>query len=226
MDNRTALRTGGIAAIVSAVCFLLANALLGSPPLGDDSLPKITAFLADKHDTFRASLFLAALALAGFLVFLGVIVALVRSREGAFSPHASIGALTGVATITGVMVSLSAVGAAAFRAGPAGNTQAVRALFDVSNELGTVVNATGAVSILVLTLGVRRYALLPSWAVIIGFVAAGLTLIGLFGVLSDSGAFVPGGVLAGLLPALAAMVWQLSWGIGLLRARGQDLPAA
>lgn len=225
MDNRTALRVGAIAGIGSPILFVLANLLLGAPPLGDDALPKVTAYFADKHDTIRFSLFLAALALAGFLVFLGVVVALVRSREGAFAPHASIGALLGVATITGVMVSLSAFGAAAFRAAPDGNTQAVRALFDFSNQIGTVINATGAVSILVLTLAVRRYALLPGWAVIIGFVAAALQIIGVFGLLCDSGAFVPGGIIAGLLPAVGAMVWQLSWGIGLLRTSGQALPA-
>jgi hypothetical protein len=216
MDESSARRTAGIAAIGFALLLVASFLLLGSPPAPDDPLPDVTSFLADKHDSLRISLLLVSLATASYLVFFGIVVALIRSREGAFAPYASVAALTGVATIVAITVTVTAFFGAGYRAGPDGNDQAVRALFDLSNELGTVANAVGAVSIGAAATAVRRFRLLPGWAATVGLVAAALTAIGLLGLLGDTGAFAPGGIVGGVIPALSAAVWALSWGIALI----------
>jgi hypothetical protein len=218
MDERAARRLGGFAGITFVVLLLVPFLMLGAPPAPDDPLPDITKFLVDKHDTLRISLLLVSLGLTAFLVFLGVVVALIRSREGVFSPYSSITALTGVVTIVGILVSLSAFYAAGYRAGPDGVQPAVRALFDFSNHLGTAVNAVGAVGIAAPALAVRRLGVLPRWAATVGLAAAALTLFGVLGMLGDKGAFAPGGIVGGLLPVVAVFVWVLSWAIALLRS--------
>lgn len=218
MDEGSARRTAGMAGIATGMLLVIAFVVPGAPPAPDDPLGDITSFFADKHNALRLSLVLISLAGAGFLVFLGVMVALIRSREGAFAPYATVAALTGAATIIAVTVTLSAFIGAAYRAGPDGNEQAVRALFDFSNALGTVVNATGAVAMTAASLAVRRFRLLPGWAATTGFVAAGLTAIGELGLLGDKGAFAPGGIVAGLAPTAGALLWTVSWGAALLRS--------
>jgi hypothetical protein len=225
MDEGSARRTAGIAGIATGLLLLVAFVVPGAPPAPDDPLRDITSFFADKHNTLRVSMVLISLAAASFLVFLGVVVAMIRSREGVFAPYASVAALTGAATIIAVTVTLSAFIGAAYRAGPDGNDQAVRALFDFSNELGTVVNATGAVAMATASLAVRRFRVLPGWAATTGLVAAALTAIGELGLLADKGAFAPGGVVAGLAPTLGALVWTVSWGLALLRSETQPASA-
>jgi hypothetical protein len=225
MDEGSARRTAGFAGIATGLLLLVAFVVPGAPPAPDDPLRDITSFFADKHNTLRVSMVLISLAAASFLVFLGVVVALIRSREGVFAPYASVAALTGAATIIAVTVTLSAFIGAAYRAGPDGNDQAVRALFDFSNELGTVVNATGAVAMATASLAVRRFRVLPGWAATTGLVAAALTAIGELGLLADKGAFAPGGVVAGLAPTLGALVWTVSWGLALLRSETQPASA-
>lgn len=218
MDEGSARRTAGIAGIAFGLLLLVAFAVPGAPPAPDDPLKDITSFFADKHDTLRLTLVLLSLAVASFLVFFGVVVTLIRSREGAFAPYASLTALAGVATIIAITVALSAFVAAAYRAGPDGNDQAVRALFDFSNALGTVINATGALAIAAASLAVRRFRLLPGWAATTGLIAAGLTAIGELGLLGDKGALAPGGIVAGLVPTAGALLWTVSWGVALLRS--------
>jgi hypothetical protein len=208
-NTRTGLRTGGIAAIVFAVLFVVGFLFVSDTPEGDESNLKWLRYYADSDN--RRMIIIGAIVLAlaavAFLVFLGVL----RERLRNVSPGSEWVGTTAFASglLFVAMLAVSTLGTASVSASiefgdaPVVRDADVLRTFESLGIGALVLFGAAAAGLLIITTSVAagRSALFPRWLVVAGYVAGVIVLVG--------------GLL--FLPLVLFVLWMLVVGIVMLR---------
>jgi hypothetical protein len=211
-STRTGLRTGGIAAIVFAVLFVVGFLMVSDTPEGDESNLKWLRYYADSDNRRMIVIGAIVLALAAvaFLVFLGVLRERLRNAAPgaewvgttAFASGLLFVAMLAVATLGTASVSASVQ----FGDNPVVRDADVLRTFESLGIGALVLFGAAAAGLLIITTSIAggRAALLPRWLVVAGYIAGVIVLLG--------GLF--------FIPLVLFVLWMLVVGIVMLRGSG------
>jgi hypothetical protein len=211
-STRTGLRTGGIAAIVFAVLFVVGFLMVSDTPEGDESNLKWLRYYADSDNRRMIVIGAIVLALAAvaFLVFLGVL----RERlRGAATGAEWVGTTAFASGLLFVaMLAVAALGTGSVSASvefgdaPVVRDADVLRTFESLGIGALVLFGAAAAGLLIITTSVAggRSALFPRWLVVAGYVAGVIVLLG--------GLF--------FIPLVLFVLWMLVVGIVMLRGSG------
>jgi hypothetical protein len=206
------LRTGGIAAIVFAVTFVIGFLMLSDTPDGNASNQEWRNYFLDsghRRQLVFGAIMLTLAAIA-FLVFLGVLRERLRGAAPASEWIATITFASGVVFVAMLAVFALGQGSVAasvvFGDAPVPRDADIMRTF-VSAGFGALLlfGATSA-GLLIFTTSIvsGRAALLPRWLVVSGYVAAVIVFLG--------------GLL--FVPLVLFLLWMLAVGIVMLRGSG------
>jgi len=192
--------------IVAVAIYMLAIALPGAPPAADDTADEIARFFTDKRDEILLGSFLAGLAGAFFIWWLGSLRYWLRrgeAGEGRLSAAAFLGGGVGLAlTLSGAAIEAGL----AFKVGGQGDQALVRALFDIRSAFYALAGFGFAALIAAASCSGARSGKLPRTAYWSGSVIAGVNAAAASGLFAETGAFSTGGVVS-----IAALVGALGW---------------
>lgn len=206
----TALRWGGIAAIVFAVLFVVGFLLVSDTPEGDESNAKWLQYYADSDN--RRMIVIGAIVLAvaaiAFLVFLGVL----RERLRTGAPGGDWVGTTAFASglFFVAMLAVAALGTASVSAGvefgdnPLPRDANIMRTFESLGVGALVLFGAVAAGLLIITASVAggRSAWLPRWLIVSGYVAGVIVIVG--------GLF--------FIPLALFVLWMIIVGIVMLRS--------
>jgi hypothetical protein len=203
MDEAKFEKWGALAGVVFVVLAVIGAFLAGSPPKVSDPDLKIVKFTRDNQDALKVGAYLAGLAAAFFLFFLGVVWTRLGRAEGGSGRLAGTSAMAGIVT-----VAVFAVGA---------GINAYGALHPVESagtyRLATVVFGILSFAVLVFveaaSIVIMRTKFLPAWLGWLGMLSAVLWLIGGAAVATEDDTIFVIGFVAFLVWALWLLVFSV-----------------
>ena len=208
-------RTTGIVGITSFALIAVAAVIepLWEAPGTTAGAAEVTRYVAERSETWTASLFLYSLGMLGFLMFAAGIWGRLRdAAAGGESLPSTVFGLTAVSMVTLVFAGFAPAFVLAYRNWDPLSGQL---LYDLSFGL-LAMSGVPAVAMFVAYAALARRAGLPRWTVPIAWVAAvaHLVIAGTF--FADSGFFsLEGGVIVAI-PA-TMFLWLLATGVALVR---------
>ena len=218
MSDRT-IRFAGVAGIVFVVLILITVFSTGSPPMADDPVDKIRAFLVDHRSALLISNVIAFAAIPFVLWFAVVLRELVRGDRTANA--------LGTLSLAGLLVTgpMAMAGGAIQEAplyvkGVADklSDDTLRVVFETQLLLFSATSAGIIAFALGAAFAIRRTGALPTYVMWLGFVAAIGNAVALLSALSSGAAGI------GILGLLTFAVFILVAGIAM--AAGKATPAA
>jgi hypothetical protein len=215
MPERHELRWGGFAGLGFVVLALVGQFLPGARPAVDEGAGEIATFVSDGRTTLLSSALLFAA--AGVLVvwFAAALSEAIRERAERSDLHlAVLGGTVLVASI--VFVNSALVAASAY--GVAGRSEELTfMMFEASALLTSMIGLASALPLSAAGVAITRTHLMPDWVGYLAVLAAVVAVVGAFAVFITEGAFVPGGVLMGLVPLLVAAAFILCASVYMVR---------
>jgi hypothetical protein len=207
MNEAKIEKWAALAGVVFVVLSVVGAFIAGSPPKVSDHDPKIIKYTTDNRDALRIAAYLAGIAVAFFLFFLGVVWTKVRQAEGGNGRLAVTALAGGVATaaIASVGFGISAYGA----------LHPVESPF--TYRLSAIIFGLLSFAILVFveasSIVIIRTKFLPAWLGWLGMLSALLWLIGGAAVATENDTIFVFGFVAFLVWAL----WLLILSVMLFR---------
>lgn len=215
MPERHEVRWGGFAGLGFVVLALVGQFLPGARPAVDEGAGEIATFVSDGRTTLLSSALLFAA--AGVLVvwFAAALSEAIRERAERSDLHlAVLGGTVLVASI--VFVNSALVAASAY--GVAGRSEELTfMMFEASALLTSMIGFASALPLSAAGVAITRTHLMPDWVGYLAVLAAVVAVVGGFAVFITEGAFVPGGVLMGLVPLLVAAAFILCASVYMVR---------
>lgn len=202
MPERHELRWGGFAGLGFVVLALIGQFLPGARPALDEGAGEIAAFIGDGRTTMLTSALLFAG--AGVLVvwFAAALAEAIRERAERSDLHL---AVLGGTVLVASMVFLNSALVASAAYGVDGRAQELTfMMFEASALLTSMIGLASALPLAAAGFGIMRTHLMPEWVGYLALLAAVVAVVGAFAVFVTEGAFLPGGVLMGLVPLLVA----------------------
>ncbi|HEU5156088.1 MAG TPA: hypothetical protein VFU43_03765 [Streptosporangiaceae bacterium] len=214
MTQHHELRWGGIAGLGYAVLAIVAYFLPGTDaPRIDDSPATIVAFFADHRAQVLAQALLLSAAAALLVWFAAALAQTLRDRaQGSDLPGALLGGIILLAALT-----LAGAGLYASLAYRVGAPTVMIAAFNLAQMTYMMYGVAAAVPFTALAIGIHRTRVLPEW---MGWFAAVCAVLGVVGALfigRTSGAFVPGGPVASLIPFVADALFVIAASVFMVR---------
>jgi hypothetical protein len=209
---RAGLLTGGIAAIVFAVLFVVGFLLTTDTPDGDESDLKWIRHFADSGNRrmIIIGVILLTLAAVAFLIFLGALRERLRGAAAGSEWISTIAFASGIAFVA--MIGVFAVGVGSVAAGitfgdnPVPRDASIMRSFESLGFGGLLLFGAAFAGLLIFTTSIvsGRAALLPRWLVVTGYVVGVLVFLG------------------GLLffPIILLVLWMLAIGIVMVSRSG------
>jgi hypothetical protein len=219
--SERAVRWAGVAAIAFVVMTLIAVFASGSPPAADDSVDKIRTYLVDNRSTLLLVNLLGLLSIPLVIWFFVVLREVVRGDRmaNALGTASLAGLLVTAAT---VMVGGSLGTAPVYVDGVAqklsGDT--IRIVFEAQILMFAAASAGIVVLSLAAALAIRRTGALPAYTMWLGLLAAVANIVALFSTL-DAGLS-----LLGLFGVLTLTLFVLVAGIAMATGKATPTPAA
>ena len=205
--------------IVAVLLYIAALVVHGTPPEAADTADEIGKFFTDKRDEILLASFLAGLAGAFFLWWLGSLRYWLKRGE------AGEGRLSAAAFLAGgIAIALSLTGACveaglAFRVGGQGDQPLVRALFDIRSALYAMAGLGFAAMIAAASCSGARGGRLPRSAFWSGSVIAGLNAAAASALFAEKGFFATGGAMPAIA-LLTALGWFVAVALLMIRRPG------
>ncbi len=208
MPNTVRLeRLAALTGIVAVVLLVVSIVIAGSPPVVGDSTEKITSYLADHDTSIRVSQYVAGLALALFVWFIGTLWAHLRRSEGAGGRLAQIFLVAATALVAAFVVQGALLVVASYE--PTGGAAAISAAFyRLSAELAPNTSFLVGPMVGALGLSILRYGALDRPLGIYSAAFAVYELLEGACVIGRDGAISPGG-LVNEIGLLAFVVWAV-----------------
>lgn len=222
MEERHEIRWGGFAGLAYAVAAVVAYFLAGSPPRVDDSQTTITSFFADHRGQLMAQAILTSLAAVSLVWFAAALSQALRERM----PRSDVpGAVLGGATLVAGLLFLGTIISAtlAFRASVPATTVT---LFTASAVLFTLTGIAAALPLAAASVGIAVTGVVPRWMAWFAGVAAVLEVVGAFGIINDTGNFVPGGPYMTMVPFLVSTAWVVGTSLFMVREHLPEVTVA
>jgi hypothetical protein len=117
-----------------------------------------------------------------------------------------------------IFVGQAAYGGIAYRmAGDAAAAGLVKALFEVTAVMYTVIGVAVALPLVAAAVAIARTHLRPMWMAWFAGIVAVLDVIAAFGVANTSGAFIAGGLWTSTIPFLLTAAWVLAGSVLMVR---------
>jgi hypothetical protein len=202
---RTGLMAGGIAAIVFAVLFVVGFLLAADTPEGDESNREWIRHFADSDNRrmIVIGVFMIALAMLAFLIFLGALRERLRTAVPGAEWLSTIAFASGIVFVA--MLGVFALGVGSVSAGIEFADNPLPRDADILRGLDSLgfgamlVFGSASAGLLIITTSIvsGRAALLPRWLVVAGYVVGVLVIIG--------------GVI--FIPLVLFVLWMLTIGI-------------
>jgi hypothetical protein len=211
--------------ILAIVLWIVGFALPGAPPTADDPPADVTTFFVDHRGAILAGTFVAGLGSVAFLWFLGSLRSYLREAEGGLGRLSAAAFGGGVAAVTLLITSLTALSAGAFEVGGLGDDTVNRAMYDLATFLGYAGGFGFAVLLGAASCSAARSGALPPWLYWLGSVAAAAQLLSTIGLFVESGFFAEGGLFI-VIAFLIAAVWAVAVSVVMMRYHRAPSPAA
>lgn len=202
-------RWDAAAGIGFAVFAVVALALPGTPPKGDDSTVKIAVFMIHHRKDILIGNFLLGVGAIFFLWFIGTLRSYLRSGEGGEGRLSAAAFGGGIAGIVLLLAGAAVVNAVSFDLAthPPVAGQLVRAVFDASGALFGMGSLAFAAFFAATACSGARSGALPPWAYWSASVIAVVQVLGGVSLFATSGVFVSGGAFSAFIAPGLALVW-------------------
>jgi hypothetical protein len=217
-------RWGGMAGILFVVIGMVALFLPGTPPKADE-VSKITSYFADKRGSILAANYMAGLAFAFFLFFVGALRAHLGAADAEGVRPGSAALAGGVMATAMIIAGNAVINGAVFQVAAAGDTNVNHALYDVASDLFVSSGFGFAVFFGGAAVAIAATGALPSFLAPAGLVAAVLNAIAPVALFAKTGFFAIGGAF-GFVAPLASVLWVLAASIFMLRQAPTARPGA
>ena len=205
--------------VVFAVLTVVAVALPGTPPKADASSETLVKFFGGHRGDVLAGDFLLGLAAFFFLWFLGSVRSYLRAGEGGAGRVSSAAFAGGAVGIALLLAGAGVLNGTAFKVASSGDTNLIRALFDLSNGLFTLSAFGFAVFFAAASCSAARSGALPPWAFWSGSVVSALQVVSGIALFARSGFFAIGNAF-GFIALLAGLLWVATVSVVMTRRDG------
>jgi hypothetical protein len=225
MNERRWERLGAQAGIAFIVLVMIGIFLPGKPPDQNASGATLIKFIADHRDALRWSVGIFSVSTVCALFFFATLRARLSEAEGGHNELATAAVVGGVFLVLANMMGGAFWAVSFVREGNPLSASTVRWMWDANNVAGMFGNVglavvLGSVAAVVLSTG-----LLPRWVGWLSTVVAAACVVSLFGMVSPTGAFGPGGSIQ-LLTTFAGFISVLAISVELLMHAEAPVPAS
>lgn len=222
MAERHEIRWGGFAGLVFAVTSVVGYFITGNPPRVDDSQSQITSYFDGNRGQLMTQAILISIAAAALVWFAAALAQALRERM----PTSDVpGAILGGVTLAAGLVFIGAILTAtlAFRAAAPATTVT---LYVALSVLFTMIGIASALPLSAAAVGIVASHVMPQWIAWFAGLAAVVSVVGAFGIVNDSGNFVPGGPVMSLVPFLVTAAWVVATSVFMVREHLPEVTVA
>jgi len=205
--------------ILAVVLFLVGFGIPGRPPVPDDSLDKIAAYLTDHRSTILVADFIIALGAAVFIWFMGSLRSYLRAGEGGEGRLSAAAFLGGGVAAALVLAGAAAQAGLVLHIGTLSHGDVLRVAFDTYNALITIGGAALAVAVAGASCSAARSGALPPWAYWSGSIVAGLQISSCAALFARSGFFAAGEPMT-LIAFAGVSAWYIAVALLIVRRNG------
>jgi hypothetical protein len=215
MTDRHELRWGGFAGLGFVILAAVALFLPGRLPALDSGTDEITGFISDNRTMLLVAGLMWAASAALVIWFAAAFAEAIRERAERSDVHLAL--LAGSVLVGGAIFLNAAVLTGAAYGVDDRSGELTTTMYELSMILTALVGFASALPLTAAGIGVLRTHLMPDWLGYLAMVAAACAVIGAFSVFVTEGAFLPGGVIMGIVPLLVAAAFVLCASIYMVR---------